>query len=538
MRTRDTKWLWGLLLMMGALLVAGVGPAQIVAQVPLATPETIAPISLETVDTAVLRTPEEMDAGEVLSALVPGFEKPFMPTVDLAQYAVAKASAAAAGGPLRPADLPAGPEPLATPPQTGSFEGQDSIQCSGCRPPDTHGAVGVTQFVQVVNTTIRVFSKTTGAILKTTSLQAFFGTTEFLFDPRVVYDPIWGRWVIVATRIATGPTDTIRQFRIAASRNFNATGSFFIYTVPFGGSSGDWWDYPGLGFDQDAVIVTGNVFHCNDFSCGSNTFVGGRVTAIAKARLYNGHGFSAPFFPVLSSPQPPLVRDQQNTAVIARVAGSPFVQLYGLNNGSNPDQATLVGPAAVNVGTYSIPPVNAAQPGTSDELDTLDGRFQNASTQFGNVLYQVHTVNTATGAGTRPTPRIYKINWSTLTGIFANFVFEDADSYDFNPAIAATGSERALVVWSSTDPPETTNAHIRASGKDFSDATFPLMSGIALTGGGSFTFYNPSGSLVERWGDYSAVTVDPSDGKRFWVTNEKINSTTVWGSRIGHFTFP
>jgi hypothetical protein len=540
MRTHAKRWLRGLLLVLGTLLIGGLGPALIIAQEESATPETIAPISRETAPRAQLRTPEEMAEAEALAPSAPGGEvKPFMPTVDLAEYAAAKASAAAIGGPPRPAGRTADPEPLATPPVTGAFEGQDSSNCSGCRPPDTHGAVGPSQYVQVVNTTVRVYSKA-GATLKTTSLKSFFGTTESLFDPRVVYDPIWNRWVILATRKATSPTDTIRRYRIAASLSSDATGSFRVFSVAFSGNPGDWLDYPGLGFDQDAVIVTGNLFRCVAGTCGSgeNSFVGGRVRAIAKARLYNGLSFSVPVFAVFSSPQPPLVLDQNAIAVISRVAGSPNVQLYRLSNGSNPGQTTLSSPFSVNVGSYSVPPVNAAQPGTTNRLDTLDGRFQNASTQNGSFLYEVHTTNFSTDAGARPTARIYKINWAANTLAFSDAVFEDSDSYDFNPSIAASGVDRALVVWSSTDPPVGTHAHIRASGKDIADATFPSTSGVFLTGGGSATFYNPSGDIVERWGDYSAVTVDPSNSKRFWVTNEKINSSTVWGSRIGHYTFP
>ena len=37
---------------------------------------------------------------------------------------------------------------------------------------------------------------------------------------------------------------------------------------------------------------------------------------------------------------------------------------------------------------------------------------------------------------------------------------------------------------------------------------------------------------MQRWGDYSAVTVDPSNANSAWLVNEKINNTSNWGSRI------
>jgi hypothetical protein len=45
-----------------------------------------------------------------------------------------------------------------------------------------------------------------------TARGAFFGTSEFIFDPRVVYDRDWQRWVLVASRQSTSSNDTVRRF--------------------------------------------------------------------------------------------------------------------------------------------------------------------------------------------------------------------------------------------------------------------------------------------------------------------------------------
>jgi len=45
---------------------------------------------------------------------------------------------------------------------------------------------------------------------------------------------------------------------------------------------------------------------------------------------------------------------------------------------------------------------------------------------------------------------------------------------------------------------------------------------------------------LNRWGDYSAMTVDPTDDCTFWYTNEylKANGTFNWSTRIASFKFP
>src|SRR5262249_56857292 len=72
-------------------------------------------------------------------------------------------------------------------------------------PPDTHGAVGASQFVEVVNQKLAVYSKATPPkLLKNVSLQSFFGYTApppGLFGPRVIYDRTWKRWIVVANAL-------------------------------------------------------------------------------------------------------------------------------------------------------------------------------------------------------------------------------------------------------------------------------------------------------------------------------------------------
>ncbi len=57
------------------------------------------------------------------------------------------------------------------------------------------------------------------------------------------------------------------------------------------------------------------------------------------------------------------------------------------------------------------------------------------------------------------------------------------------------------------------------------------------------TLWLGSGSQLprlSRWGDYSAMTVDPADDCTFWYTNEYLKSsgTFNWSTRIGNYKFP
>ena len=96
-----------------------------------------------------------------------------------------------------------------------------------------------------------------------------------------------------------------------------------------------------------------------------------------------------------------------------------------------------------------------------------------------------------------------------------------------------------VVTWSATDPPfgAAGHAQVRFGGRRSTDPTD--------IGVGTALFTSPTcitGNFdprfgVQRWGDYSAVTVDPRSSLRFWLVNEKINSASAWGSRIGQVGF-
>src|SRR5258708_30900585 len=71
----------------------------------------------------------------------------------------------------------------------------------GANPPDTDGAVGPSQFVELLNSAYRVYDKS-GNVLQTSSLNQFWSSAGILqasaFDPRVLYDPDSQRWYAAA----------------------------------------------------------------------------------------------------------------------------------------------------------------------------------------------------------------------------------------------------------------------------------------------------------------------------------------------------
>jgi hypothetical protein len=76
---------------------------------------------------------------------------------------------------------------------------------------------------------------------------------------------------------------------------------------------------------------------------------------------------------------------------------------------------------------------------------------------------------------------------------------------------------------------------IRYTGRVPTDAAGTLQAETSLLAGSGSQL--PS---LNRWGDYSAISVDPGDDCTFFYTNEYLKSsgTFNWSTRIGSFKFP
>ena len=258
--------------------------------------------------------------------------------------------------------------------------------------------------------------------------------------------------------------------------------------------------------------------------------------AVAKSLIYNGSGWTLNMFTgLVGTLTPPLVLDENpNTYLVAAQTIDNKVTLYTLTN-SAADPPTLSTGATIPVEPYTIP-ANAPQPGTTATLDTSDCRFVNAGTQIGNSLFQVHTIN----SGGLAKCRFYEFDTVNKQVIQTGTFGRSDTSFDFNASIAANRRKDVFVTWSSTDVANNVNAEVRYSGRLHTDPVGVIASPGSLLYG-SNTFYSANiSNLAQRWGDYSAVSLDPSDpsGLTAWIVNERILTNATWGSRIGRIGLP
>ena len=484
-----------------------------------------------------VRTWSQMEAARSREAggPAPPVNIPFRPTINEDDYKAAKTKAGRTKALQAPEARIYAPQVPGALTETINFEGAYYLIIEGyLNPPDTHGAVGLSHFVEITNSHLDIYEKAApNNRVGSMKLSAFLGyTAQLLYDPRVIYDPYSHRWIISSISSAESPS--VQYFFFAVSQTADPLGAYYVYQVNVSNGIGGIWDFPQLGQDRQALIFTANFYNA------ASVYIDSRMFTVAKSLVYNGPGqtLTPQMFTGLSGTlAPPLVLDDNpKTFLVAADTTDNKVFLYTLaNSGGNPP--ALSGPAPIAVPAYSMPPnaLQAPQPTIGFTLDTSDSRFVNASTQIGNSLFQVHAIN----SGGFARCRFYEFDTLNLKIIQSGDFGSSSTSYDFNAAIAANRHKDVFVTWTSTDPANNVNAEVRYSARLHTDPPGVIPSpGMLLFG--SATYYSAvTTSQEQRWGDYSAVSLDPADnrGLTAWIVNERILSNGVWGSRIGRIGF-
>jgi hypothetical protein len=427
------------------------------------------------------------------------------------------------------------------------FTGPNGTFTVNAAPPDTNGAVGPQDYVQTVNTDFAVFNKdpSRGAVgsvrygpVAINTLWSGFGglcQTDNDGDPTVVYDNIANRWVIAQFAV-TGATTSYLQC-VAVSTGSDPTGSYNRYSFSYP----NFPDYPKMGVWPDAYYETYNMFQ------GGSTFVGAEVCAFDRTSMLNGAAATQQCFTTSSNFGGLLPSTPDGTS--QPPAGSPNY-ILGLDTSTSlafwrfhvdwttPSNSTFTGPTSIAVASYAqacgggtcIP-----QSGTTNQLDSLADRlmYRLSYRNFGS--YEALVVDHAITAGSSVGMRWYEIrNPAGTPTVFQSGTYAPDSTYRWMGSIAQDQSGDIAMGFSTSS----SSAHpgISYTGRLVSDPSGQMSQGETslIVGGGSQT-----GTLT-RWGDYSAMTVDPSDNCTFWYTNEYIpsNGSFNWKTRIGSFTFP
>ena len=433
-----------------------------------------------------------------------------------------------------------------------NFEGVNNV--NGVLPPDTNGDVGPNHYMQWVNLSFAIYSKT-GALLYgpaagNTLWSGFGGACQTTNDgdPIVQYDHLADRWMVSQFALPNYPSGPFYQC-IAVSQTGDPTGAWYRYQFQISATKLN--DYPHFGVWPDGYYMSINQF-------AGNSWGGAGAVAFERDKMLQGLPAQMVYFdlygvdPNLGGMLP---ADLDGPAP---AAGSPniFAQMDDNAYGYSPDQLQLwnfhvdwANPSASTFTQAKVLPTAAfdanmcsgsrnciQQQGTTRRLDAIADRlmyrlqYRNFGSYQTLVLNHTVDVNSTDRAGLR---------WYELRdagagwNIYQQGTFSPDATRRWMGSVAMDSSGNIGMGYSASS--STMYPAIRYTGRLAGDALGQMTQGegTIINGTGAQTH------TASRWGDYSSLSVDP-DGCTFWFTSEYVQTTgtSPWRTRIGSFVLP
>jgi hypothetical protein len=191
-----------------------------------------------------------------------------------------------------------GPTVMPTP--LSSFAGLDYANWGSGHPPDTNGDVGPVYYIQTVNSSIGIYTKTTGMRVAAFTFDTFFNGTgtpcdaNNQGDPIVLYDPGADRWIITDFAWSNLQSGPYYECIAVSQTNDPVAGGWYQYG--FMANSAYLDDYPKLGVWPDAYYMSVNLFDCLNSTCSSATWQGVQVYAFSRAAMLAGQPLTSVSF--------------------------------------------------------------------------------------------------------------------------------------------------------------------------------------------------------------------------------------------------
>ena len=466
-------------------------------------------------------------------------------------------------------------------PTTGlTFDGATSADnaaqgIGALSPPDVNGDVGLNHYVSSVNSVYKIFNKNGTVAAGPFKTSALFGGLPATDpcrvrndgDPIVVYDSLADRWHISQFAV---PSVTTNYQCVAISVTGDPTGAYYVWSYPYPGNVFN--DYPKVGVWSDAYHMT-----FNQFNNAGTSNLGMGILSQDRPRALAGDPTASVVYTNIAIIDPGasgglpadidgLVAPPVGMAVViaemrANEFGDPLdaIRFYRwVPNFIAPGSSSIAVLPDVALAAF-----DARAPGTllaneqlgGANLDAIGDRlmhrfaYRNLGTQaspinsfVGNFTVNVSGVNPTTAATYQT-----GIRWFEMRRTGDAFTVFDQGTHNLAPGDGAAGANnwmgsiaqdnRGNLGLGFSQSSTTQRANIMIAGRTNNTANSGILNE------GETVFFAAAGSQTStggRWGDYSAMNVDPVDDCTFWYTQEYYPATTAssWSTRVGSFVFP
>ncbi len=406
-------------------------------------------------------------------------------------------------------------------------------------PPDPTGAAGTDYYVQAVNSSYQIFTKTGGNVTgggPFTLGSLLFGSNDG--DPIVLYDKYADRWIITEFKVFG------KRVLFAVSVTNDPTGQYYTYQF----TSPQFPDYQKFSIWSDGYYMTSNQTSQKVFVFERDSMLAGVSTSRSIYKTFTppkSTGFFCPLpadadgqLPPAGTPCPifSYEDDGWGTTFSDRINVFEMSVDWGATPTATIDLVAQL-PTQAFDGSYDQNWNDISQPGTSQKLDGIGGVFTFRAqyrrwTGYNTVVLNKGVkVNTTTG---QRSIRWYELRQNTTTGewsIYQQSTYAPDELNRWVGSIAMDDNGSISLAYSVSDA-VSVYPSIRYTGRLANDPLNEMtFAEVTVVEG------NSSQTSNNRFGDYSHTALDPVDGTLFWHTGEYIKNGQP-ATRIFSFRLP
>ena len=374
-------------------------------------------------------------------------------------------------------------------------------------------------------------------------------------DPIVLYDYMADRWLLSNMSWSANPGPHYECIVISRSGD-PVAGGWYVYAVLV--DSTKVMDYPKLSLWPDAYYLTGNVTGFGGiarvFALDRSAMLEGRaMTPMSFDIARGGLNFPSPLSANVRGVPPPAGAP----ALFADVATpvnftSPASQLFlwrfhvdwaNTDNSWFGASADDPNPITLTVANYFAPPYYVPQtaPGPPLEVHPVHLMYGLQYRKVGGVesLWAYHTVDVRPASGSVHGLRWYEIrDPNGAPSVYQQGTFTNSNDgvHRFMGSLAADRFGNMAIGYGVSNSANVFPG-LRYAGRLVGDPRARLAQNetTLIAGGGIYA----CGGASCRWGDYSSMSVDPTDDCTFWYTGQYMAATSKnYRTRIGAFKFP
>lgn len=407
-------------------------------------------------------------------------------------------------------------------------------------PPDTTGAAGPSNYVEMVNSSIAVYSNTDLTSPTSTTTEETFTGDSSPCDGNIQWDQEGQRWLysILGDCFSDEPNNVLYFGWSKTTAPTLSASNWCQYSIPTGQ---DLQDYPKLGHDDSQILIGVNDFqgdgnfnsHVYVFdkpapgvsTCPSSTTEGGDAAVIQTAGLDENFNLVGGYTPV-----PANIADSSATGYVAAIdADQAHLDLYAI--GRNAGANALLSSTSVTVPAFCFP-APVPQPGTTDTLDDLDTRLTQAvavtdpnTGQEG--IWTQHAVAQGCSNGSSSGPSVerwYELSPGASTPTQIGTVSGPNGAFAFMGAISPSNDGQNTAIFYNSGS-SSQLADFRVSDRHLDTTSGQMIEDLQLASSPyadeDFSCDpNPQDGIPCRWGDYNGASPDPSNSSLVWGTGE------------------